>query len=201
MFGEGVVEGRSTGPGVKRKAVAGLLPLVVQRVEVVEGGVQDAQLPGPAVLYGVGGQVCELRLGRGEQVTGAGADGFERGGGVGVALAGAQAVGGLVVGPAVGVGVLVGVGVPGVEDLLAVVDEAVEVVQDVAVSGGFEGDGAVLTQRCAVARVVLVFAGAAVVFGCRRRAARAWARKASSRVVCAATTCCGVRGLGCCTTL
>lgn len=150
MFGERVVEDLSAGPGIQREAVAGLQPLLVQRVQTVEGGVQDAQLPGPVALYGGGGQVRELRLGGGQQVPGAGADGFERRGGVGVALAGAQTVGVLVVGPAVEAGVLLGVGVPGAEDLLAVVEESVEVVQEIAVSGGIEGDGEIPCRGSAV---------------------------------------------------
>ncbi|MGW0312693.1 hypothetical protein [Streptomyces flavidovirens] len=91
----------------------------------------------------------ELRLGGGQQVAGAGVDGFECGAGVGVALALAEAVGVVVVRPAVEAGVLVGVRVPGVEDLLAVADEGVEVAQEFPVSGGIEGNGEVSSRGSA----------------------------------------------------
>lgn len=141
MLGEGVVEVGCAGLVGGGQGVSGLQPLLVQFVEPVEGSVQDTQLVDPATLHGVLRQVGQLCLGRGQQVTGAVAERLERREGVGVALAGAHAVGVVVVGPAVEIGVLLGVGVPGVEDLLAVADEAVEVAQEFAVGGGLEGDG------------------------------------------------------------
>ncbi|MER6714604.1 hypothetical protein [Streptomyces sp. NPDC000877] len=72
------------------------------------------------------------------------ADVLERLGGGGVADAGAPTVGVLVVGPAVEVGVFVGVGVPGVEDGLAVAQEAAEMAQQLPVGSGSEGNGVVL---------------------------------------------------------
>ncbi|WP_437053508.1 hypothetical protein [Streptomyces sp. enrichment culture] len=69
------------------------------------------------------------------------ADGVERGGGVGVAPVLTPSVGVVVVRPAVEVGVLVGVRVPGVEDLLAVADVVVEVLQGLAVCERGESDG------------------------------------------------------------
>jgi hypothetical protein len=74
-------------------------------------------------------------------MTRAGAEGLERRVCVGVALACAPCVGVVVVGPAVEVGVLVGVGVPSVEDLLAVAQVAVEVTEEIAVCEVIGGDG------------------------------------------------------------
>lgn len=167
MFGEGVVEGGCAGPGVGGEAVARLQPLLVQRIEAVECGMQDTELPYPVALYRAGWQLREVCLSGGQQVTGSGADGLERGGGVGVALALAESVGVVVVRPAVETGVLLGVGVPGVEDLLAVADEGVEVAQELAVRGGIEGNGGVSfgVQRRAVGRVVPVFVGGVAAFG------------------------------------
>lgn len=95
----------------------------------------------PAVLHRSGGEISELHFGCGQQVAGAVAEVLERFGGVGVALAGALAVGVVVVGPAVEVGVFVGVDVPRVEDLLAVAQVAVEVTEELAVCGVVGGDG------------------------------------------------------------
>lgn len=140
MLGEGVVEVGGAGLGGRGESVSGLEPLLVQFVEPVEGGVQNAQLVDPAALYRVLRQLGQLCLGGGQQVTGAVAERLERREGVGVALAGAHAVGVVVVGPAVEVGVLVGVGVPGVEDLLAVAQVVVEVAEVVAVCVVVGGD-------------------------------------------------------------
>lgn len=183
VLGEGVVEGRTAGPG-GGEAVARLQPLLVESVEVVERALQDAQLVHPAVLYRGRRQPAELCLGRGQQVTAVGANGLECCGGVGVALACAQPVGVVVVRPAVEVGVFVGVGVPGVEDLLAVAQVAVEVVEGlgVCVVIGGDGEGSCRGQRRVAGRVLaaVVFAG----FGCGgRRAARACARMTFSRLV------------------
>lgn len=202
VLGEGVVEDRGAGLGVGGEAVTGAQPLFVQGVEPVESAAQDAEPVDPVRLDRSGRQGGQLRVGRGQQVAGAGAYGLERGGGVGVALALAlaQSVGVVVVRPAVEVGVFVGVFVPRGKDLLAVLDEDVEVVQEVAVSEMVEGDrkGSSQDQRRAVGRATGLVAGAWAVVGvcCCRRAARAWARIASSRRVCAATICCGVSGLG-----
>ncbi|MFD5114255.1 hypothetical protein ACFWNG_18395 [Streptomyces sp. NPDC058391] len=141
MLGEGVVEDGGAGPGTAGETVARAQPLFVQGVEAVERGVQDAELVPPAVLHRVGRQASELRVGCGQQVAGAGADVLERFGGVGVALALAEPVGVVVVRPAVEVGVLVGVDVPGVEDRLAVADEAVDMLQEIAVKSQVAGTG------------------------------------------------------------
>ncbi|MFD8590806.1 hypothetical protein ACFV1B_14870 [Streptomyces sp. NPDC059637] len=143
VFGEGVVESSGAGLCVGGEVVAGLQPRGVQGVEPVECGMQDAELVTSVVLSRVGGQLRELGLGRGQQVTGAGADGLERSGCVGVAPTRAQPVGVVVIGPVVEVGVLVGVRFPGFEDALAVAEEAVEVVQELAVSSDVEGNGEV----------------------------------------------------------
>lgn len=204
MLGERVVEDRRTGFSIGGEAVARGAPFLAQGVEVVERAAQHAELVGPAVLHPLGGKSSELCIGGGQQVAGAPVDVLERCGGVGVALALAQPVGVVVMRPAVEIGVLVGVDVPGVEDLLGVVDVVVEVLQELDVGGAVEGngDGSCRIQRREAGRAVPAFAGAVaglVVF--RRRAARACALRAVSRVVCAATTCSGVRGLGVCSTL
>ncbi|MCM2579686.1 hypothetical protein [Streptomyces meridianus] len=74
-------------------------------------------------------------------MAGAGAEGLERVGGIGVTLPPAKPVGVIVERPAVEVGVPVGVGIPGVEDLPAVAEEAVEAAEERAVIGGMERDG------------------------------------------------------------
>ncbi|MGW7786343.1 hypothetical protein, partial [Streptomyces tricolor] len=106
----------------------------MQRVEAVQRVAQDAELVDPAGLRGACGNQGQLRVGGVQQVLGSCAQVLERCGGVGIALLLAQPVGVVVVRPAVEVGVLVGVDVPGVEDLLGRVDVAVEVVQELAVS-------------------------------------------------------------------
>jgi hypothetical protein len=68
------------------------------------------------------------------------AEGVERLGGLGVALALAQPVGGGVVGPAVEVGVLVGVGVPGGQDRLGRAPVLLQAVQSLAVAGRCAGN-------------------------------------------------------------
>lgn len=140
MLGEGIFEVGGAGLGGGGEGVSGLQPLLVQLVEPVEGVAQDAQLVDPAALHRVLRQLNQLRLGGGQQVTGAVAERLERREGVGVALARAPAVGVVVVGPAVEVGVLFGVGVPGVEDLLAVAQIVVEVTEEVVVCVVVGGD-------------------------------------------------------------
>ncbi|MFB6556479.1 hypothetical protein [Streptomyces sp. NPDC056405] len=53
VLGEGVVEGRGSGSGVGGELLAGALPFLVQRIDVVERGVQFVELVAPAVLYRV----------------------------------------------------------------------------------------------------------------------------------------------------
>lgn len=203
MLGEGVVEAGGTGCGGGGKGVSGLKPLLVQFVEPVEGVAQNTQLVDPAALHRVLRQLGQLRLGRGQQVTGAMAQRLERGVGVGVAQACPPAVGVVVEGPAVEVSVLVGVGVPGVEDLLAVAQVAVEMAQEVAVCVVVVGDeeGVLSVQRRAVGWAGVAFAGVVADFVWCRRAERACERRDLRRAVWASTTCCGRSGLGVCSAL
>lgn len=190
MLGESVVVVRCAGLGGDRQCVAGCLPLVVQFVQPVEGVAQNAQLVDPPALHRVLRQADQLGLGGGQQVTGAGSDRLERRGGGGVTPARLQAVGAVVMGPAVEVGVLRGVGVPGGEDLVAVAQVAVEVAEGGAVCVVVGGDGRVLSvQRRFAGRAEFVFAGVVVGFVRGRRAERACVRRALMRLVWASTTC------------
>ncbi|WP_237520407.1 hypothetical protein [Streptomyces sp. PsTaAH-130] len=118
MFGKRGVEGGGAGLGAGQEIVMGREPLLVEGVEPVEGAAQDAELVDPAGLGDAGRNEGQLGLGGSQQVAGTGVKVLECRSGVGIALALAQAVGVVVVGPSVEVGVLVGVGVPFVEDLL-----------------------------------------------------------------------------------
>ncbi|MGC0328132.1 hypothetical protein RKD23_001122 [Streptomyces sp. SAI-170] len=139
--GKGIVERGGSWLGVGRETATGTQPLLVQGVEPLECAPQDAELVHPAGLPRGRRQGDQLHVGGGQEVMSTVADGFERGGGVGVAPALTPSVRVVVVRPAVEVGVLVGVRVPGVEDLLAVADVAVEVLQGLAVCERVEGDG------------------------------------------------------------
>lgn len=141
MLCERVVVDRCAGLGGDRQAVAGGLPFVVQFVQPVEGVAQNAQLVDPAALHRVLRQADQLGLGGGQQVAGARSDRFERRGGVCVTPARPQAVGAVVAGPAVEVGVLLGVGIPGGEDLVAVAQVVAEVPEGGAVCVVVGGDG------------------------------------------------------------
>lgn len=101
VFGEGVVEDRGAGLGVSGEAVTGEQPLFAQDIEPIESAAQDAEPVDPVSLDRVRRQGGQLRVGRGQQVAGAGTYGLECLGGVGVALALAQSVGIVVEGPAV----------------------------------------------------------------------------------------------------
>jgi hypothetical protein len=115
--------------------------LLVQGVELVESAAQDAELVQPSCLHQGGRDVAQLGLGGVQEVAGVLAEGVERLGGLGVALALAQPVGVRVVGPAVGVGVLVGVGVPGGEDRLGPALVLLQAGQGLAVAGRYAGNG------------------------------------------------------------
>ena len=134
MLGERGVEGGGAGLGGGREIVTDREPLLVEGVELFKGAVQDAELVDPAGLGDAGRYERQLGLGGGQQVAGTGVKVLERRGGVGIALALAQAVGVVVVGPSVEVGVLVGVGVPFVEDLLGLAQVQAELGQGLAVS-------------------------------------------------------------------
>ncbi|WP_437009767.1 hypothetical protein [Streptomyces sp. enrichment culture] len=140
MLGERFVVGGGAGPDTGREAVEGAQPLLVQGVEPVESVAQHTQLVQPPSLHRLRRQLRELSFGRGQQMTCGGTDGLEGGGGVGVALPLTKAVGVVVVGPAVEVGVLVGVGVPGGQDGLGPSLVTDEEAQCLAVLGGSAGD-------------------------------------------------------------
>ncbi|MBT2409341.1 hypothetical protein J7I94_01985 [Streptomyces sp. ISL-12] len=144
MLGERFVVGVGAGPRTGGEAVAGAQPLLVQGVEPVERLAQYTELIRPPLLHRCGRDLVQLGFGGGQEVTGGGAHGVERGGGIGVALPLAQTVGVVVVGPAVEVGVLVGVGVPGSQNGLGCVLVTAEVAQGLAVLGGSAGNGGVL---------------------------------------------------------
>lgn len=94
----------------------------------------------PAGLRAVGGHQGQLVLGAFQQVPGAGTYLIERRGGLGVSAALAQAVGVVVVWPAVEVGVQVGVDVPGVEDPLGLADVPVEATLELTLGVGVGGN-------------------------------------------------------------
>ncbi|WP_327731438.1 hypothetical protein OG250_43175 [Streptomyces sp. NBC_00487] len=109
-------------------------------------------MPRPVGLDGPGGELLELDFGGGDQLTGEGADLCGGDPGVGVAAGCAPPVGLVVVRPAVGVGVLVGVGVPRGQDLFAGVEERGELVEallmDDAWRGGWGGHrGSFISHR------------------------------------------------------
>ncbi|GAA2258354.1 hypothetical protein GCM10010415_20030 [Streptomyces atrovirens] len=120
-------------------------------------------MPGPAVPGEVCGQVLELEPGGGEHLAGAGADAGERFGGVCVADGGPAAVGVLVEGPAVEVGVELGEGVPGGQDPFAVAQVAVEAPQRGAAVRGRDGKF-LSVQRRAAGWAVRAFTGAGAGF-------------------------------------
>lgn len=195
VLGKGGVEDVRPGLAVGRETFAGAEPLLVQRVEAVQRVAQDAELVDPAGLRGAGRNQRQLCVGGVQQLLGACAQVLERCGGVGIALLLAQPVGVVVVRPAVEVGVLVGVDVPGVEDLLGLADVAVEAVQELTVR---VGDRGVLSrgQRRATGRAAAGAAGEVLGLLFCRRAARTLARMLLRRSVCASTICSGLSGLG-----
>lgn len=197
VLGKGGVEDVRPGLAVGRETFAGAEPLLVQRVEAVQRVAQDAELVDPAGLRGAGRNQRQLCVGGVQQLLGACAQVLERCGGVGIALLLAQPVGVVVVRPAVEVGVLVGVDVPGVEDLLDLADVAVEVAQELTVSVRV-GDRGVLSrgQRRAASRAAAGAAGEVLGLLFCRRAARTLARMLLRRSVCASTICSGLSGLG-----
>ncbi|GAA3196561.1 hypothetical protein GCM10017688_64790 [Streptomyces ramulosus] len=114
--GESVVVGRGAGCGCVREAVAGAVPLLLEAVELVERGAQQADLVRPATLAPVRRDPRELDLGRGEKLACSVADGLEGGEAVGVALGLTEGIGVVVVRPAVEIRRRVAVRVPsGVE--------------------------------------------------------------------------------------
>lgn len=185
------------------EAVARAQPVLLQGIETVEAIAQKVQLVDPAALD-QGVRYARELFARGLQHAACtGAQRFEGFGGICVASLLAQAIGVVVMGPAVKVGVLVGVGVPGVEDLLAVSDVVVEAAQEVAVCvmvGGDESE-VLSVQGWAADWVVWALTGVVAGFVCCRRAERTRARSDSIRAVCASATCCGLSELGSCTAL
>lgn len=198
VVGEGVVVLRCAGLGGGGEDIEGEGPLLVQFVEAVEGVAQDAEVVDPAALDRVRRKLGQLDLGGGQQVPGTVAKRLERFCRLGVALACAQAVGVVVVGPSVEVGVLLGVDVPGGEDFLAVAQIVVEAAQGMVVVSG-DGRGPVGQWR--TARGTGLGGTVAVAeWVCRRCAERALARIALIRRMYTSAVCSAVSGLRSCVT-
>lgn len=197
-LGQRLVVRLGAGPGRGQQRVAFGPPVRVGRLQADSGLIKAGERAAPVRLPLGCGKRGELLFGEGEEFFQVRAEVFEGPPGVGVALSLAAAVRKVVQGPALVIGVPVGVVVPLLEDVSGGAGVDGELVQDELVDAGVDlfwaflrsGAGAIQRRAGAADEAVGGVAGMRVASDAAvLRCSRAAARTRSSRWRCSAASC------------